>query len=772
MILQCSQNVEKLGIKSVFLGVSGAILISGGVYPMPSPNLRKMVVGFLVVALLIGSSVFGLSIYDADRSGSAIERSAEGKSAFAEKLPQGLVDPDWEAANAANRINATNQVAELIAKAVIAENPEGPFMDENEPSIILPKETDLIIDEYFTANPPPESLIKKNLDLTKLKFVKDLPENYNKYFLALAAFNETVDPAPLDSAAEADAEWVAASNEKLDEHFRKLAAMPVPISLYQLHKSILELYAPLDAYSELLKEDPLAAAALTVNLGEIVSLKVAEVEMQSKKATALLPHATPAERASVLSVLRLVNIAHAQFVPVADPTHTAVSSAHKGLSWKDILEKAAIGYVKNTLLREITRQVVKWALGEGTPQFVTNWRGFLEDSVQQGIGEIIESVAPALCGSASTIGAWTGLGNIADLIDQIMSPGQIGVPASRTACTLDRVVQNIEDFGQDLRNGGWLGYSALLEPQNTLFGSIVTIADMQLRKANEKKEAAINKAVSGGGYTGTEVCDNGQKPKVIAKTRSITSLDGGVQTKEGPPLLQCEDNSEPRVTTPGVNTAGVVTKSFDAAYDRLVSANDYTALLSFLADAYISKLITAGAKGIAGASGSTGKGTPVVPGTTDAERAQQLLDVKKVTLAEARRTQDVLAQALQALQQTVSTCTANEAVVTQASGFIAAVTTVQNELALAISTLRKAVTDLEAIVSSKNYSGLAAFGTVSAAVQERDDMFQKGESADQVFLEAQNMYGSCSGSALTSNPPPPTTPPPPPPDGGEGGGTP
>ena len=141
----------------------------------------------------------------------------------------------------------------------------------------------------------------------------------------------------------------------------------------------------------------------------------------------------------------------------------------------------------------IVDQTITWIQGGGEPKFINNWDGFLKDAKGLAIDSVIKEVGLApLC-----------------------SPFKLQVQLSllpvqrfpqRITCTLDDIVENIEDFYADFENGGWIAYNKAWEPQNNYFGMIIMAQDEMMIRSEAKVTASQNEARASGGFLGVKRC--------------------------------------------------------------------------------------------------------------------------------------------------------------------------------------------------------------------------------------------------------------------------
>lgn len=147
------------------------------------------------------------------------------------------------------------------------------------------------------------------------------------------------------------------------------------------------------------------------------------------------------------------------------------------------------------LMNWLVDQIVDWIQngGELKDRFVTNWENFEENVWQKAAGAVIQQAVPGLC-----------------------SPFKMQVEFSfmpvqkffkdRTFCTLDQVVDNIEDFYDNFENGGWLAYNTMWEPQNNYFGATLMIRDEAILQATKKAGAEVKDAQAGFGFRSVKQC--------------------------------------------------------------------------------------------------------------------------------------------------------------------------------------------------------------------------------------------------------------------------
>ena len=246
----------------------------------------------------------------------------------------------------------------------------------------------------------------------------------------------------------------------------------------------------------------------------------------------------------------------------------AVSSAFSGSGnlIKRIFEflyKTFLRILVNRILNAFQSQILNWIAGGGKPKFVTNWRGFLSDAFNEAVGETIAKIAPKLCrgfGAAVRL----SLRPPPDFTDQVR-------------CTLDDVIRNTQYFYDDFSRGGWLAYSATLEPQNNYYGSVLIASDIVMQEASKKKEAAEKEASASAGFLGVKKCASSHEEVVDDSTDRRETV--------------CDEYT---TVTPGAAVGESLFGSLNWKANQIVSAERLEELVAAIIDASINRMIGLG----------------------------------------------------------------------------------------------------------------------------------------------------------------------------------
>lgn len=280
-----------------------------------------------------------------------------------------------------------------------------------------------------------------------------------------------------------------------------------------------------------------------------------------------------------------------------------IIAATKRIACQDLLDKA-LALLTDTL-REVLRkrildamvdQTINWIQGGGSPRFVTDFGGALEDAAQAAVGDVARGV---------------GLGNLCTGIPAARIQFQLETPvfSQRVSCTLDDIVGNIGRFSQNFTSGGFIGYQELLKPQNNRWG-IETLALSELERRTAQKQDALRQEIAvGSGFLSTTQClewtlfasIGGRVEQLDAVP--VNDAFGYPDPKSPPPTL---DNTQQwkctksQVSTPGRLIADATTNALNIHSNFLVNAEDLSGYAAAIIDAGINRIIKEGFKGILG----------------------------------------------------------------------------------------------------------------------------------------------------------------------------
>lgn len=280
---------------------------------------------------------------------------------------------------------------------------------------------------------------------------------------------------------------------------------------------------------------------------------------------------------------------------------------------KEVVLKA-LALLKRRILDSLVDQTVNWIQGGGEPMFITNWQAFFAKSVNVAGGDLLEELgAGFLC---RPFGLQVQLA--------VLKPPRF----SRViTCTLDQVVNNIVNFYEDFRQGGFIAYQELWNPRNNFYGAVLLAMDEKERREAAALYASTQEGVSGQGILGTKECvpkagvgpdrlfpgskvyqESGFGPSAGEKlireeadgrelTKEERKIVRGAHAKNAqqyPGLYNCF------ITTPGTTVGATVADALGKHLDLFIAADDLAEYTAAIADALINRLIGEGVRGLVG----------------------------------------------------------------------------------------------------------------------------------------------------------------------------
>ncbi|MEK7635892.1 MAG: hypothetical protein AAB405_02260 [Patescibacteria group bacterium] len=160
--------------------------------------------------------------------------------------------------------------------------------------------------------------------------------------------------------------------------------------------------------------------------------------------------------------------------------------------WRD----QVIDSIVARIINDFNEETVKWVQGVGDkkgPKYVTDWEDFVKQAGKTAEDQVIQDVGLARLCSPFSVPVNISLLPVQRFQDKI-------------SCTFNDIGQNLEDFYEDFRNGGWLGYSESWKPENNYFGQMIMIHDQLVMETAKKQEAASNEALASRGFLSVKKC--------------------------------------------------------------------------------------------------------------------------------------------------------------------------------------------------------------------------------------------------------------------------
>ncbi|MDD5589547.1 MAG: hypothetical protein PHQ47_00020 [Candidatus Portnoybacteria bacterium] len=263
--------------------------------------------------------------------------------------------------------------------------------------------------------------------------------------------------------------------------------------------------------------------------------------------------------------------------------------------WDTLMERAlrlAWYKMKRQILRDLANAILNWAKGEdGTPAFVTDWKGYLsnlgKNAVTKLINDQINSIAMCFNFSLS-LKAWINWQDI-NLNDQL-------------ACPMTPFV--LQNFLSDFQRGGWDSWKSFISPSGNMYGSFMIVSDEILKEEERERQAQTSKLIANQGYKGN-------------------------------------------ATTPGILQAHAVNEAAMMEWTYLMNSQEFEEFVFALADAFIIRIIRGGVSALQTNDYDYSSGQPVsvTPQTNTYINASS----EKETIDEMKNRLALLTEALQGL---------------------------------------------------------------------------------------------------------------------------
>src|SRR3989344_1648162 len=242
--------------------------------------------------------------------------------------------------------------------------------------------------------------------------------------------------------------------------------------------------------------------------------------------------------------------------------HLPIISGAAAQSVSKSFTEIAFQALKKRVFDMVVDQIIDYINGNGQPQFITDWRGFLEQTAQIAVGDFVQAIGlSALCSPFRF-----------QVQIAMVAPPRF---SKQVTCTLGSIVQNINNFYSDFRNGGWLAYQEMWAPNNNFYGSLLLAWNAKENEIAARVSAAQNEALASRGFLSVKKC---AKDPITGKDIPRTCV----------------------ITTPGTAIGDLASKAVSADLDFIINSQDLAAYVAAISDALINRLIRSGVQGLGG----------------------------------------------------------------------------------------------------------------------------------------------------------------------------
>ena len=188
--------------------------------------------------------------------------------------------------------------------------------------------------------------------------------------------------------------------------------------------------------------------------------------------------------------------------------------------WEELINIAKVAGIAllNSLLQELTNQIIAWINGGESPKFISNWEEFLMNAADKAGGKFVEENL--------------GLGILCEPFDfQIKVALSTNPPFGETAkCTVSDIVGNVNNFYNNFEEGGWDAFVRISQPQNNIYGAYLLAEEEKSTRMEAQAKAAQNEGLASGGFLGAKDGDGNIKtPGSVLSYEANKAVDSSRQ---------------------------------------------------------------------------------------------------------------------------------------------------------------------------------------------------------------------------------------------------
>jgi len=191
----------------------------------------------------------------------------------------------------------------------------------------------------------------------------------------------------------------------------------------------------------------------------------------------------------------------------------------------NLLLRQTVQSIKSALLYQWTTEVVSWIENGGIeivngeikinpPQFVKRPDDFIKKVGIDAINRFISHNLPQLC-EPFRLRVSLEIPSVSKYTNPYYDPN--------LRCTLNETVDNIQDFYNDFRSGGWVGFREIIMPQNNYYGASMLFQEKIEKTRIEAENKAANELAQNKGFRNDYICISWSKYEVSEDINDISS---------------------------------------------------------------------------------------------------------------------------------------------------------------------------------------------------------------------------------------------------------
>jgi hypothetical protein len=590
-------------------------------------NVKKLVAGFLALAIGVSSLIFILSNYSTQKNKVTESVALNSNSNTVYKNAFTNQDSNMSSSTTNDIINNPNNITGTILSEaltnIINANPQGPITNaDGTISATRPDEAKMLSDLINSQSIkniliPDWETEANNQKINLVSSSTDAIIAYSQLFNNI--YNENINKTNiqniLNQTSNISQDSLLLVESSINNALTETLQIPTPPIFADFQKSFIKMLIYANNSLQLATNqinDPVKTSIVLNSENSKYQLAINNFNNQIQKLRLKNLSINETEKIKTNNAFVFINdilgikTANAVGLPIIDILGNAINSLTSSGTWAAVAQQAvkyaetySLQTTENILIGKIQNKVLSWINGsqnKGVPMFLTSWADtFINAGVAAARGAL-NKISPNTCPAFGSL-----------ISASFNMDGGSGGSSIQQACTI--TADQMNNFAQDFSNGGLTMYLDLFEPDHNFYSTYFDTADaISAATANAQNTAEI-KAIANQGFTQTQVCSDGSNPngtriacinndtgeedvtangKCASFETAITVQNGGL----------CADGTEPKTTSPGQITAQMSAAALNAKANLIINAKDPIGIIENLTDSLISGLINAGAKGI------------------------------------------------------------------------------------------------------------------------------------------------------------------------------
>lgn len=292
----------------------------------------------------------------------------------------------------------------------------------------------------------------------------------------------------------------------------------------------------------------------------------------------------------VIIIIGLISSINFNLIFIKPKTAQALDG---GGSWLNFLKETAldaIGWIiSDMVLNRMATKIQDWGAGKTSdtnePFFMADWKKELLDIADIASARFVNELnLTALCAPIRV--SLDTMFNIG-----LGTTGRLFGYREYAACTVGNIIDNVEEFWENpsIQVYGWDTWTALMQPQNNIFGSIINALQKEEEILDEETQAKEKEIEAGQGAKNETICNETDTEACKKRCSEV-----------GPPSPDCLTNCEKytidtclqkTVKNFGANIKTSIDNALGKDMQRIINADEITELVGIFFSAILNKAI-------------------------------------------------------------------------------------------------------------------------------------------------------------------------------------